>query len=108
MTRLEISCHHVALKRYIFAEPSVKTMWHSKVQCAIDYLIDKFLNKVCVLEEVYRTLLLTDLITNLSRCDVNMLIVGRSHTWLINAKTGHPRHFVGTMRNFGLTHSASN
>ena len=107
MTRIEISCHHEALKRYIFGETSVKTLWHMKVQRALDHLVDNFLNKERVLDKAYRTLQLTHLITDLSRCEVNLLVVGRSYTWLINSTTGHPRHFVGTKRNFGLTHCAN-
>ena len=107
MTRLEISCHHVALKRYIFADPSAKTLWHQKMQRALDHLVDNFLNQDRVLTKVYRKLSLTDLITDLSRCEVNLLIVGRSYSWLINARTGHPQHFVGTMKHFGLSHCAN-
>ena len=77
------------------------------MQRALDHLVDYFLNYDRVLTAVYRKLSLTDLITDLSRCRVNLLIVGRSYTWLINAKTGHPHHFVGTMKRFGLTHCAN-
>ena len=73
MTRIEISYHHEALKRYIFGEPSVKTLWHMKVQRALDHLVDNFLNKKRVLDKAYRTLPLTNLITDLSRCEVNLL-----------------------------------
>ena len=107
MTRLEISCHHEALKNYIFADSSIKNFWHSRMQSAVDHLVDKWLNYPHIIKDVYKKLSLTELITRLSRCRVNLLIVGRSKSWIVNATTGHPKHFVGTMRNFGLTHCAN-
>ena len=96
LTRLEISCHEAALQKYILYTASLKTDWHYRIQRAIETLVSKFLNHDEVLKRVYRRLCLPDLVTRLGECWQNMLVIGKSTTWLILASTGHKRHFVGT------------
>ena len=57
---------------------------------------------------VYRRLSIPSLLVRLGRCRVNILVVGEKNSWLINARTTHSHHFVGTRLCQGLTKKASN
>lgn len=107
LTRLEVSITQVALQRYIFANPTVKTCWHTKMQSAMDHLVDRFLNDPRILTYVYRRLSLPTLITLLGKCKDNLLVIGKNYSWIINATTGHGRHFVGTMKPLGFSSCAN-
>ena len=89
MTRLEISICHDALEKFNPWAPSVKTQWFQKVALAMKEIVEKVLNNKRVLGLTYRRISLPRLINRLCSCDKNILAVGRRHSWIINAKTGH-------------------
>ena len=60
------------------------------------HLTDAFLNDEEVLEHAYRKVPVSILLTLLAKTPVNVLAIGKKECWIINAKTPHRRHFVGT------------
>ena len=106
MTRLEISICAAALQKFKPWQPSAKTLWHSKIQAAMATIVQDVLGDRTVVKHVYRTLSLPNLLGSLGQCKVNLLIIGRENTWLVNASTPHKKHFVGTRQAFGLTTKA--
>lgn len=97
-----------ALAKYQPWQPSVKTLWHRKTQAALDLLIARVLNCEKVVEHAYRRLSLPHLLGSLGRSYVNLLLIGRENSWIVNARTSHRRHFVGTRQAIGLTAKAAN
>ena len=39
---------------------------------------------------------------------MNLLLIGRENSWIVNARTSHKQHFVGTRQLVGLTGEARN
>ena len=51
----------------------------------------------------YRQLSLPRLLTLFGRARENLLVIGRHNCWLVNCRTFHARHFVGTRLAAGVT-----
>ena len=64
------------------------------------------LNGEKTLFRLYRKLSVPDLVGRLRCCKVNLLLIGKDNSWLVNAKTSHKSHFVGTKLSVGLTDKA--
>ena len=71
-------------------------------------IIEDVLHNKNVTRNVYRKLSVTHLLGNLGNCDVNLLIIGKENSWIVNASTSHNNHFVGTRQAIGLTNKATN
>ena len=96
MTRIEVSiCSH-AIDTFALCHPPVRTLWHTKVENAIDHLYSTTLNDNDVIDVIYRKLDVSTLLAMLTNSSRNILAVGRNNSWLINCRTVHKRHFVGT------------
>lgn len=54
MTRLEVSIHDAAIRKYDITKPSFKTVWHHRMTKAMAALIENFLNDEDNLEHYYR------------------------------------------------------
>ena len=102
MTRVEISICSAALEKFRPDLPSVRTLWHLKMQNAIDLIINKVLNHKDILPLVYRKLSLPILLGSLGLCSYNLMVIGRRYSWIVNAQTSHSKHFVGTRYILGL------
>ena len=61
-----------------------------------------------VTRNVYRKLSVPHLLGNIGNCGVNLLIIGKENSWIVNATTSHKNHFVGTRQSIGLTSKAAN
>ena len=85
MTRVEISICHAALEKFRPDLPSVRTLWHLKMQNAIDLIINKVLNHKDILPLVYRKLSLPILLGSLGLCSYNLMVIGRRYSWIVNA-----------------------
>ena len=48
------------------------------------------------------------LVGRIGLCKVNILAIGKSKSWIVNARTAHARHFIGTELSHGLTRRAKN
>ena len=96
MTRLELSIHNVALQRYEITQPSFKTVWHKRIIAGMEALTERFLNDEDTIFYCYRNIAIPTLLSSLSRASINILAIGKKECWIINARTPHPRHFVGT------------
>ena len=81
--------------------PGVKTLWHIKMQCALDELAAGVLNNKKVMCKTYRKLNVPMLLASLVRSDINVLAIGRRQSWIINARTPDRHHFTGTKINYG-------
>ena len=101
LTRLEVSIYPDAEKRYDPTLPGVKTNWHAKMQSAINELAADVLNNARVVSQTYRRLSVPKLLAWLGRCEVNVLAIGRRHSWIICARTPDRNHFVGTRLSYG-------
>ena len=94
--RLELSIHNVALQRYEITQPSFKTVWHKRIIAGMEALTERFLNDEDTIFYCYRNIAIPTLLNSLSRASINILAIGKKECWIINARTPHPRHFVGT------------
>ena len=81
--------------------PSVKTLWHAKMQSALDELAVGVLNNTKVLCKTYRGLNVPMLLASLVGSDINILAIGRRQSWVVNARTPDRRRFTGTKVNYG-------
>lgn len=108
MTRLEISILHDALTTYQLLTTPVKTIWHSKIQAAIDRIEADVMNHEGVLTLVYRQLSLHSLMAKLAAAKLNLLAIGRQNLWLITTKTSHKQQFIGSQLAVGLTKRLNN
>ena len=64
------------------------------------------LNKKTILKHVYKNLSLPHLLGLLGQCPVNLMMIGKENSWIINARTCHKQHFVGTKYTIGLSRKA--
>lgn len=101
LTRLEVSICQGAMQRYSPSQASVKTLWHQKVQAALDYIAAQVLNSQTILRQTYRKLSVPTLLASFGGLNDNMLVVGRRFSWLINARTQDQSYFVGTRICYG-------
>ena len=107
LTRLEISICRRALQKFRPWQASIKTLWHKKTQVALDFIVKEVLQSKTVLKHIIRSLSLPHLLGKLGQCSTNLLLIGRENSWLVNARTSHKQHFVGTRKLVGLTRKAS-
>ena len=56
----------------------------------------------------YKKIDVANLLSLLSHTKVNMLVIGRHNSWVINARAIHKNQFVGTRGAVGLTNKAGN
>ena len=103
LSRLEVSISEEALMKFRIWQPSVKTLWHRKIGTALKLILDHVFNNEQVLKQCYRRLSVPHLLGHIGRCKENILAVGSKNSWLINARTSHKRHFVGTRHSIGLS-----
>ena len=90
------------MERFNPLQPSVKTLWHSKMQAAMELLVEQVLNDKHFIISAYHKLSLPTLLGLIGRCSTNLMVVGQRHSWMVNARTSHRRHFIGTKQMFGL------
>ena len=102
-TRLELSICREALKQYSPWGRSIKKEWNSKICNAMDKLVQSVLNHRKVKNLLSWSVSVSSLISRLTRTNNNILAVGKRHSRIINASTGHKYHFVGTRAVAGLT-----
>ena len=95
-----------ALRKNPIWAPSVKTAWHSRVITVLKHLVTEVINDGNVLPLIYRRMSLSKLMLCLARTKHNLLIIGTSNSWLVTARTAHPRNFIGTRHAIGLTKRA--
>ena len=56
----------------------------------------------------YRKVDVAKLVSLLSHTKVNLLVIGRHNSWIINARAIHKNYYVGTRCAAGLTSKAGN
>ena len=88
--------------------PGVKTLWHARMQSALDELAAGVLNSTKVLCKTYRRLNVPMLLASLVGSDINVLAIGRRQSWVVNARTPDRRRFTGTKINYGYDAALSN
>lgn len=76
----------------------MKQYWHKKVPLVLNLILETVLNNNEVLSKVNRQMSLNQTIYNLGKIKYNCLVVGRDSSWLVNCKTGHKNHYIGTKR----------
>ena len=76
------------------------------MKAAIDLLAERVLNKQYVRSQIYNKMSVSAFVGQLGFTNLNLLVIGKQNSWLINARTGHSRHFVGTRLASGLTRQA--
>ena len=81
--------------------PGVKTLWHIKMQCALDELAAGVLSNKKVMCKTYRKLDVPQLLERLVRSDINVLAIGRRQSWVVNARTPDRHRFTGTKIMYG-------
>ena len=103
LSRLEVSISEEALMKFRIWQPSVKTLWHKKIETALKLILDHVFNNEQVLKQCYRRLSVSHLLGHIGRCKESILAVGSKNSWLIIARTSHKRHFIGTRHSIGLS-----
>ena len=106
MTRLEVSICKDALENYSPFQKSLMTVWYKRITTFIELIHENILNCPYNTENTYRNLIMPELLGRLSNCRFNVLLIGLENTWIVNAKTSHKLHFVGTKLACGLTKKA--
>ena len=96
MTRLEISLCSGALRRYRPFQPSLKTRWVQRVGAAFERLHRLVLNNERVLAICHRRLNMAHFLGELSLSQVQVLAIGHQASWLVNYRTAHKQHYVGS------------
>ena len=89
LTRVEISMCSGAFKKYNPFQPSVKTKWHEKMENFMRKLESKVLNNEETLVQTYRRLDVTHLVARLACLKETLMIIGNSHSWIVNAVGVH-------------------
>ena len=69
--------------------------------------VHKVLNSSLTILLAHRYLSMEQLLWHIGRLDYNCLIIGKYYCWLVNARTCHPNHFLGTERKIALTSKAA-
>ena len=77
------------------------------MRAALKLLVKDVLNDERVKILTYRKLSVPTLLGLLGHCSVNLMIIGRANSWIVNARTAHPQHFVGTHHAIAMTKKAS-
>ena len=108
MTRIEISICHAAIQEYMLQPAGISSFFKQRMQAAMDHLVATVLNHSKTLALTYRRLVMQRFLKRLGSCEKNLLVIGTSNSWIINARTAIPWRFVGTRLPIGLTTSASN
>ena len=108
MTRIEISICHAAIQEYMLQPAGISSFFKQRMQAAMDHLVATVLNHSKTLALTYRRLVMHRFLKRLGSCEENLLVIGTSNTWIINARTAIPCRLVGTRLPIGLTTSASN
>ena len=103
LTRLEISIHADAISTYNPWQAKVKTVWHKIISRTMTYVATQVLLDKQVAENVCKALNFSSWICSISNVDINLMIIGRYQSWLVNAATVSKAHFVGTRRQIGLS-----
>ena len=96
LTRLEVSIHGTALFNHNPVLPSIRTLWPKKVHCAMNKLVDDFMNDPLVLHHAYRKLSVPDLLASVASTPHNILAIGKRQSFLLNARTPTKRFVVGS------------
>ena len=78
------------------------------MQDAMDQLVAGVLNHKSVIGQVYRKMNVPKMLASIGACYVNILAVGAKHSWIINARTPHQYHFVGTRVAYGYDSKLGN
>ena len=102
MARLEISICDEAISKY---EPHKKpncTVFYPRVKAAFAKLIDEVLNHDYIVHQTYRKLSVPTLLGLIGQSKVNLLLIGNANSYMVNARTAHPNHYIGTRHAFGL------
>ena len=98
-----MSISEEALMKFRIWQPSVKTLWHKKIEAALKLILEQVFNNSQVLKQCYRRLSVPHLLGHIGCCKENILAVGSKNSWLINARTSHKRHFIGTRHSIGFS-----
>ena len=69
----------------------------------MNMFVKDVLNDQKLMSKLYRRLSVPDLLGRLRCCKVNLLLIGRENSWLVNTKTTHNHHFVGTKQAVGFS-----
>lgn len=77
MTRVELSICPSSFQHYPMTHPSVKTLWHAKLQVFLAMTIRYVFNDEAVLKMIYRKLTVPILIGKFGQTCSNLLIIGR-------------------------------
>ena len=96
------------MTKYNPTQAGVKTKWHDHMQYTLDQLVKGVLNRKSITREVYLKMNVPKTLASIGECDVNILAVGAKHSWIINARTVHPEHFVGTRLSYGYDSKLGN
>lgn len=103
LTRLEVSICPGYFKLHEDTLQRMKALWHKRVQSFLNMFVKDVLNDQKLMSKLYRRLSVPDLLGRLRCCKVNLLLIGRENSWLVNTKTTHNHHFVGTKQAVGFS-----
>ena len=107
MTCLEVSICRDAIRTYRPFVPTNRTMWHYVADKTLKALVSKVLNHQRVVYQNYRKLNLPTVLGLIGRFKKNAHVIDQQHSWIINTKTCHPLHYVGSEKALSLTFKAN-
>ena len=103
ITRLELSINEESIRRYDPWNRTMRRLWDKKICNALDKLVQSVLNHRKTQNLLSWSVSVSSVISRLTKTNENILAVGKRHSWIINASTGHRYHFVGTRAVAGMT-----
>ena len=102
LTRVELSIHFLQFLDPVMSGSFMKQRWHTLVPKALQVIVDDVLNSEEVVRLVHRFIDIPEIVHSIGRLSYNCLIIGEMHAWLVNSRTCHPNHFMGTERKISL------
>ena len=89
LTRLEVSIYPGAFGLHKNILHHMRALWHQRVLAFLTLIEEGVLKGERTMPRLYRKLSIPDLVGRLRCCEVNLLLIGRQNSWLVNAKTSH-------------------
>ena len=104
MTRVEVSICRAALTKYKALPKYDGARWRDRLQAFLDRLVSNVLNNKSITKRVYRKMNVPQLLTAFGDRKFNIMVVGRSKSWMLNAHSVDRQHVIGSSIAYGYDH----
>ena len=102
LTRVELSMHLPQAFDQVLMGAFMRQEWNSMIPKALMSITDDVLNSAKVVRLVHKFVDIPEIIHSIGRLSYNCLVIGEMHAWVVNCRTCHPNHFMGTERKISM------